>query len=186
MAKSICTALYLAARRCLGLSASADEGPVAERLIELFEADQADRRPGPDRFDWAVVCRRYEQRRAEVLSIMRTRGLRSAEDYYRAARMFRCGTSTDDVRLAFSLAWIASALDPEDRRARWLSAAAWDRIMVHQGMPQWYGTQFRRRADDAPWELYELDESAVTDEDRAKLGVESLEQAQERATRMNQ
>lgn len=88
--------------------------------------------------------------------------------------------------MAYSLAWIASAMNPSDDRMRWLSAAAWDRIMMRQGMPQWYGTQYVKASEDAPWELYKIDESAVTDGERERMKVPSLEAARERVKKMNE
>jgi len=159
--------------------------PDNPRLAELYQADQADRQAGPDGIDWSIVGPRDEQRREEVLSIIEDHGLRTAGDYHHAAIVFQHGGPADEIRLAFSLAWIASVLDPQNREARWLSAAAWDRIMMREDMPQWYGTNFTKPSADGPWELYKVDESAVTDEERARMYVPPLEAARERAIWMN-
>jgi len=154
------------------------------RLLELYKADQAARTGGE--IDWSVVAKEDEERREEVLSIIGEKGLRTARDYFHAAMVFQHGNSADEIRMAYSLAWIASTLDPEHETARWLSAAAWDRIMMREGMPQWYGTQFRTVSPDGPWELYEVDEDAVTDEERARFGVPPLAESKARAEAMNQ
>ena len=65
----------------------------------------------------------------------------------------------------------ATELDPDLAVARWLAAAAKDRYLWNVDKPQIYGTQFRR-IDDGTWTLEPIDESAVTDEERAAWAVE--------------
>lgn len=154
------------------------------RLLELFEADQ-DARSSND-IDWKMVSTQDKARREEVLSIIAKDGLHTSEDYYHAAMVFQHGEKADEIRTAYSLAWLASVMDPNNDATRWLSAAAWDRIMMRENMPQWYGTQFYKASPDAPWELYKIDESVVTDEERARMKVPPLETARERARKMNE
>ena len=52
-------------------------------------------------------------------------------------------------------------------------------------VPQWYGTQYHKATADSPIELYPVDESAVTDEERARRSVPSLQEAKARAAEMN-
>ena len=106
--------------------------------------------------------------------------------------VFQHGVSADDIRLAFSMAWVSASMNsdgvnPKCRdRALWLSAAAWDRIMMREEMPQWYGTQYH--ADDAKSEfkLYKIDESAVSDEERLRFKVPVLSEAKKRVEILNQ
>lgn len=56
--------------------------------------------------------------------------------------------------------------------------------MVRFERPQWYGTQ-RVRDDEEKWVLYEVDPSAVTDEQRAERSVPSMQESLERAELMN-
>jgi hypothetical protein len=54
--------------------------------------------------------------------------------------------------------------------AGWLSAAAWDRLMIVKGKKQWYGTQYARDAitnqlgDKLPY-----DQDAVSAEERERF-----------------
>jgi hypothetical protein len=98
--------------------------------------------------------------------------------------IFQHGNTVDEIRLAFSLATTSRALDPDSGRCKWLSAAAWDRLMMRLGRPQWYGTQFTK-SDGGKWELYRVDESVVSDKDRAELGVPSIAEAKARAAELN-
>jgi len=157
--------------------------PDNERLRLLYEADQGARTGG--KIDWAIVSREDKERRAEVLAIMSGNGLRTSADYFHAAMVFQHGETADEIRTAYGLAWLASVLDPGNKDALWLSAAAWDRVMMREDMPQWYGTQFWKPSKDAPWELYKIDESAVTDEDRIRMGVPTLAETRKKAEAMN-
>lgn len=156
-------------------------------LAEIRRADQADRQVRADKIDWSLVAARDKARLSRVREIITAGGLRTAEDYYDAALVCQHGETVDDIRLAYALATISAAIDPKATSASWLTAAAWDRIMMRMDKPQWYGTQFRKgKEPNARWELYNIDETVVTDEQRKALGVPSLEQARARARRMNE
>jgi hypothetical protein len=155
-------------------------------LQQILEADQADRQVGTQP-DWSVIGRRDEERFARVKEILLAEKLRTSTDYYNAALVCQHGGSVEDIRLAHALATISRTIDPKDLNAAWLFAASWDRIMMQLEKPQWYGTQFTK--SDMPgskWELYKMDEMAVTDDDRKKLGLPSLQEARERANKMNE
>jgi hypothetical protein len=156
-----------------------------QKLVQLYSADQKERKVLKRGIDWEVLASHDKRRRAEVLAIIENHGLRTSLDYYHAAMIFQHGESADDIRLAYSLAWIASTLNSSNSQALWLSAAAWDRIMMREKMPQWYGTQFSRKDKDAPWELYKVDESAVTDDERIQMGVPTLEASRKRVLDLN-
>jgi hypothetical protein len=151
------------------------------RLVELFDQDQAARDPQQKSTDWEKVNAQDAERRTEVLALLNAGAVRTARDYYCAAMVFQHGESADDIRLAFSFAWIAASMRPEAKELRWLAAAAWDRILMREKLPQWYGTQFVRPDPDGAWQLYEVDESAVTDEQRAAMGVPPLAEARKKA-----
>ena len=94
--------------------------------------------------DWAKVSAEDAVRRTQVLELIKQGSVRNAEDYCNAALIFQHGDSVDDIRLAYSLATTSRALDPSGKRCKWLSAAAWDRILLRLNKPQWYGTQFTK------------------------------------------
>jgi hypothetical protein len=155
-------------------------------LQHILDADQADRQSGAQ-IDWAVVGQRDRVRLDAVKELLATGKLKTATDFYNAALVCQHGSSVDDIRIAHALATISRTIDPKDINAAWLFAASWDRIMMQLEKPQWYGTQFTK--SDTPgskWELYKLDETAVTDDDRRKLGVPSLQEARERTNKMNE
>jgi hypothetical protein len=154
-------------------------------LAKLYSEDQADREKPPQSIDWSVVGPRDEARRAAVIRILQTGGVRTASDYHAAAMVFQHGPTASDIQLAYSLAAIGSKINPDDKALKWLSAAAWDRNLMHRGKPQWYGTQYKLNETTKRFELYEVDSTAVTDEERAQLNVPSLAKAKEREAEFN-
>jgi hypothetical protein len=55
------------------------------------------------------------------------------------------GDGVDAIQHAHDLAMTAVKLDPNDKEARWLAAAAEDRVLVRKGKPQKWATQFTKR-----------------------------------------
>ena len=147
------------------------------RLQALLDADQADRQHltpeiGQERI--LTIVAHDRARRDEVRMLLAAGELRTAADYDNAACVFQHGETADDYRLAFSLASIARQIDPA--RSGWLVAASWDRLMLSLGKRQWYGTQSQVDPTTHEPGLLPLDEAAVTDQDRWKLGLHSLAQ----------
>ena len=161
--------------------ASADHA----KLAQLFADDQRDRRDGPEetRCLFNGIC--DKERQVAALEIIRSGELRTANDFFHAATIFQHSRSPEDNALAHSLATIAAKIEPAHRGAKWLAAAAWDRMLMNRMMPQWYGTQITKRGIRDPWELYAIDEAAVTDEDRVRAGVPTLAETRERVRKMN-
>ena len=149
-------------------------------LLEMYEADQGDRM---GQIDWSVVTPRDEQRRKRVKEILETGDVETADDYFHAAMVLQHGVEPEDYELAHELALKAAELAPEHSSALWLAAAAMDRYLQNIGKPQIYGTQFRKV--DGEWTLEPIDETAVTDEERARWGVPPLASAKERVKALN-
>ena len=168
----------------LSCSASAADPSSNPALRALKAQDQAAR--SGDAIDWKKVTEQDTVRRAEVAKMLAIGSLMTSEDYYNAALIYQHGQRPENIRMAFSLSTIAIQLDPENKQAKWLSAASWDRILMQLDKPQWYGTQFRKaQTPGSQFELYKVDETAVTDEERKALGVPTLAEARARAQSMN-
>src|SRR5262249_41470266 len=123
------------------------------------------------------------ERRAKVRQILAAGGAKVSDDYFHAALVFQHGEAIADFRMAHELALKAAELDPTNKSAKRLAAAARDRELMNLGKPQLYGTQFRR-LQSGVWELYQVDPT-VTDEERAKWEVPPLDQAQKRVEALN-
>jgi len=160
-----------------------------EQLRAIVKADQAERENAwkPEELKPEIMqglMQRDAERRAKVQIELAAGRVRTSSDFFNAALVMQHGPGLEDIRMAHALATIAAALDPASRDAKWLKAASWDRMMSFQKKPQWYGTQYVRDAD-GKWILYVVDETAVTDEDRAALGAPSLAEAKKRVEMMN-
>jgi len=154
-------------------------------LARLEAEDQADRAPGSGDIDWAVVSQHDAARRDKTLALLRAGEIRSADDYFNAALIFQHGEAIEDTQLAFSLATTALRLDPKNGDARMLIAQAWDRILVKNGKPQWYGTQFSRDKATGKWVINPTDPGAVTEAQREAMGIPTLAQTQAHLDAMN-
>lgn len=152
-------------------------------LERLYNEDQADREEGPNAdIDWRAVEKRDAERRARVREIVDKGGATTSMDYYHAAMVYQHGSKVPDYDEANRLAMKAVELDPENKEARWLAAAAKDRSLMWQGKPQLYGTQFKK-VDDR-WILWEVDPT-ITDEERAKWGVPPLAEQKKKLEKLN-
>ena len=167
---------------CVGALAShAADNP---RLKELFAADQAARNAEPDTGDVLVATPKDLERQKAVLDLLAAGALTTSADYFHAAVVFQHGATEENIALAHSLATIATRIVPTHPYARFLTAASWDRLMKRKNRPQWYGTQYLK-GPSGQWELYRVDEGAVTDAERERLGVPSLAASRERIRKMN-
>ncbi len=125
--------------------------PSNKLLKKLFKEDQQDRRKIKDTkqfMNWLV--RRDLERRKKLQGLIRKKLLKTAEDYFMAAMIFQHGGTVQYVKKARELAKKAMGLGNKD--ARWLYAAATDRILMMQGKKQKFGTQYVQK--DGKYQLY--------------------------------
>jgi hypothetical protein len=169
---------------CLLLAAFNAAAADNTRLRDLFLADQAVRLAEPDAGDVLTATPEDVERQAAVLQQIAAGALTTSADYFHAAVVFQHGATPENIALAYSLATIATRMEPTHPHAKFLTAAAWDRLMKRMGKPQWYGTQYLK-GRSGRYELYPVDEQAVTDQDRARLGVPALADSRERIRKMN-
>lgn len=158
--------------------ANADDNSELQRL---FEADQ-NARQDPD-MDWDEIDALDAENRSKVMKMLAGGEIQTGLDYFHAAVIMQHGESAEDIRLAHSFATISAHLGYE--RAAWMMAASWDRLLMYFEQPQWYGTQFNVD-DEGKWSLYDVQEGAVTDEQRAEWRVPSLSESKDRASQRNQ
>lgn len=146
------------------------------RLSVMLDEDQADRILWrTKKIDSDTLLARDDSRRLETKRMLATAQVRTAHDFYCAALIFHHGQTIDHYRLATSLAWVSTTIEPENRDYAYMSASTWDRFMIGKGKPQWYGTKCRHESKQPGQdELYPVDESAVTDSDRARFDLKPL------------
>lgn len=152
-----------------------------EELRQMFNADQAERSGGIQ--DWQELVRKDSLRRERVRLLLESEQVRTPADYYHAAMIFQHGTDTLDSGMAVKLMREAVALDTTMNK--WLLAAAIDRDLMRKGKPQIYGTQYVKNGADQPFELYQLDSTQITDEERREYNVRTLAEQRQQVILMN-
>ncbi len=158
---------------------NAEEAAIENRMLaDLYRQDQSARKASV--IDWKTLVIKDKERRNAVIKMLERGEIRSSRDYYHAAMIMQHGENISDTKLAFSFASISYALDAGNKDSAWLTAASWDRILMRENVPQWYGTQYYKPNKDSPMELYKVDESVITDEERKALDVPTLEQSRNR------
>jgi TPR repeat protein len=153
------------------------------RLRAIFDADIREHglglRHGTP--EYIAMRDRDRERRREVAAMIDAGAVTTAEDLFQAARIFQHGDEPADARMAFDLA--RQSAERNHRPARWLAAAAYDRWLMYQGLPQKYGTNYV--SDGKRQRLWDVN-PATTDDERALWDVpplaEQLRKAEE-ATR---
>lgn len=177
--KQVALAFLVVALVSVTMARAADNA-LLKRLHEEDQADRAAMKLIP--YEMQV---RDRSRREAALEALQRGGVVTANDHYHAALIFQHSVEIDDIRLAYSLAMTASRIDPEHRKAKWLTAAAWDRILQMSGRPQWYGTQFVRDPKTLKWSLYQTEASAIPDDERVRLLGRTLAETHKLAEGMN-
>ena len=158
-----------------------------DEVKEIFRQDQRDR--GEDPFDpeaskslktpeWKAVLGRDAERLKRVRELVRSGGVRTAQDQVYAAFILQHGRSADDFALAHVLAATAAfKSQPAPRWARWLAAASMDRFLHSTGQAQIFGTQVKGEksaGDTVVFTLEPYNRTAVTDSIRKEWCVIDL------------
>lgn len=166
---------------CLLHAQEKDNAKDNTELLRMYENDQAERKVvNPD---WTELTRRDKQRRQRVSQLLDSGKVHTATDYYHAAMIFQHGTDTIDSGKAVAL--MKKAIELDSSMNKWLLAAAIDRDLMRKGKPQIYGTQYVKKGMDQPFELYELDSTKITDEERREYGVRTLAEQRQQVIAMN-
>ena len=142
-----------------------------EELLALYTADREERidQPRMGTPEYTAMRERDWQRRLRAAAILSTLEAPEAADLYHAAQLFQHGDERQDAWRAYELA--REATERGDERARWLTAAAYDRWLMYQSKPQKYGTQYVY--DGVRHRLWDVDPD-TTDAERAAWNVPPL------------
>lgn len=137
---------------------------MSNRKIELiFKSDQNNRRNQKD-----LV--KKDMKRLEQLERILAGNLElNGQDYYMIAMVYHHGPTVEHIKTARMYAGKGMRLG--DKQARWLYAAATDRILLLQGKPQRYGTQWQIKNGKCILWPVNLN---TTDRARARYGIEPL------------
>jgi len=157
-----------------------------KKIYKLFMEDQKDHsammiETYKTKADWDELTKRDKSRQDIALKILREKKSLTCEDYFRVAMLFQHGTRIIDSKKAISLARKGVLMGSDD--AKWLYAAATDRLLVRQDKKQKFGTQYRKK-EGGEWFLLPVD-SKTTDKERAEYNVVPLKQAKAKAEKWN-
>lgn len=150
------------------------------QLKEIYKQDQNERKS--DNIDFGDLYVKDSLRRIRVQQLLDEGKVITGKDYARAAMVYQHGKDSTDFGKAVKFMKIA--IEKDSTISKWLYAAATDRYLLSIGKPQIYGTQYGK-IGDGPWKLDPIDTTKITDAERIKLGVRTLDQQREQVKLMN-
>jgi hypothetical protein len=154
----------------------ASEGSVtttSAELREMFEQDQADRRPGMAAIDWQALGKRDAARLKRVKELYAAGSLRSGDDWFHAALILQHSQEADDYLLAHEMCVAALGKGQTNVLVLGLAAASEDRFLRSIGRRQRFGTQYESAGEPGKFRLAEVD-PGVTDELRDAHNIDPL------------
>lgn len=152
-----------------------------QELKALAKADQADRTHCHAKKISIEQLREQDTfRLARVVEMIYENSLATSNDYANAAIILHHGKNTSSVAVKM----MKKAIELDPLRNNWLLAAAIDRDLMNRKLPQIYGTQYLKQ-EDGSWTFYELDPSQISDEERKKYFVETLEEQKIKLKNLN-
>jgi tetratricopeptide (TPR) repeat protein len=157
-----------------------------QELTEMYHADQSDREGlGNGQVDLEFASQllaRDSVRLTRVYQLSKSQALITGQDYFHAAMICQHGHNSWDADSAISYMQKSFALDSTVNT--WLLAAAIDRRLVRRGEPQIYGTQFYRD-EKGVWSQCTMDTTVISDEERKRFHVETLQEQREKLKQMS-
>jgi tetratricopeptide (TPR) repeat protein len=152
-----------------------------KELQSLFEEDQLDRQ-NLNSIGWEIVLKNDSLRKIKLYKLLNSNNIKTSLDYHNAAMLFQHGGDTISSSMAIKL--IKKSIELDSTTSKWLLAAAIDRDLMFKNKPQIYGTQYSR-SENSLWDLYKIDTTIISDNERIKYGVRTLAQQRARVIKMN-
>ena len=164
----------------LGLGCSTT--PMSERLDGLMAEDAREQREAVLPSDWERHEANHQRRLDQVAGWAQGGRIEEPLDQLRAAELLVDSDHEENIALAGTLAEHAAEAGLVE--ALPLIAEATDRMLLKQGLPQRYGTQYVFDPAAERWTLYRWNRE-TTDEERQQMGVPTLSQAIAREAILN-
>lgn len=142
-------------------------------LLEIYQKDQADRMA--KNISWDIVAKNDSLRIVQVIQLLQSNKVQTAQDYYHAAMIFQHGDDSTTYKMAIKMMQKAIAIDSTINK--WLLAASIDRYLMSKNEPQIYGTQYIQYQNE-PMQLYVIDTNKISDAERIAYGVKTLAEQQ--------
>lgn len=153
-----------------------------KRLEQIYKEDQQDR-VNPVFFKTPIIFRkRDEKRRWLVEKMIKENKIKTGRDFYIAAMIFHHGHKIIHAKKAIKLAQKSTL--KRYGKARWLFAAATDRLLTKQEKKQKYGTQFFKKSARSKVILLPVDKN-TTDKERAYFNVPPLAEIKKSLIKLN-
>jgi tetratricopeptide (TPR) repeat protein len=152
-----------------------------DELKKMYKEDQDARQV--TNINWDIVSKKDAEHRARVHELQKERKIITAKDNQRAAMIFQHGEDSNSYFLA--VMYMKKAIELDSNINKWLLAAATDRYLLSANKPQIYGTQFTKKEGSNKWVLAKMDSFKVSDVERQKFGVPSLNEISEQQRQMN-
>lgn len=155
-----------------------------QKLRNMYENSLDERLGGSNFATLGPEYREHQETRLEhVREFVREEQLVTAEDYLYAGALLSTSSQQDDL-IAASASGLKAAELGEDLGFR-VAAEAIDKLAMHNGENQRYGTQYYYVEVIQKWRLYPID-PATTDEERKAMGVEPLSELIARVDLLNE
>lgn len=122
---------------------------------------------------WEIIKKRDLARIIEAEKIIKSKQILSGLDYFRLAILFQHGGRKKFIKTAKVLA--RRAIKAGYEPAKWLLAAATDRLLIMRGRKQKFGTQYKKDKN-GKWQLLSVNQT-TTDALRAKFNILPLQKA---------
>lgn len=153
-----------------------------KKLEQIYKEDQQDR-TNPVFFKTPIIFRkRDEKRRWLVDEMIEKKKIKTGRDFYIAAMIFHHGHKIIHAKKAIKLA--QNSILKRYGKARWLFAAATDRLLTKQGKKQKYGTQFFKKSARSKITLLPINKK-TTDEERVYFNVPRLIEIKKSLVKLN-
>jgi len=141
-----------------------------KELQRMYTEDQAARLA--KEIDWVTLAVQDSIRLARVYELSNEGKIVTSRDHYNAALIFQHGWDT--IASSRAVLHMKKAIELDSTTNKWLLAAAIDRDLMRRNKPQIYGTQYITNNETGKWEIYTMDTTQVTDEERTLYNVQTL------------
>lgn len=159
-----------------GLAAGASDNPEVKTIVN---ADQAARQGNWSKMtaaDFEKLAKEDTKRLKRIKDILKAGGVKTANDFDRAALVCQHGETFDDYALAHELSVCSMMLG--QKSAAWLAGASYDRMLVNAGLPQRFATQYSINLGKTT--LTRVDTDGINDTERKAVVRVTLQEARDR------
>lgn len=159
---------------------------IQKKIRTVFLEDQKDRSSikltkFSDIERWKIIGARDKARREVIEKILEIKPKLTGLDCFRMGIIFQHGETIEDIKKAQRFAKQGFVLG--SKPSKWLYAAATDRLLMMQGKPQKFGTQYRKNKEGI-WEVHPI-QPDTTDIERKTFNVSPLQKIKKNAELLN-